>query len=88
MYPFQLISNIFDRIINLKTTTSFSFAGWTFMGVSVLPSFIFDFNDVLKAENISNMYNIYIVVISGLIVIGFMALCLKKFKAMFGSDNK
>lgn len=88
VYPFQLISNIFDRIINLKTTTSFSFAGWTFMGVSVLPSFIFDFNDVLKAENISNMYNIYLVVISGLIVIAFMALCLKKFKAMFGSDNK
>ena len=88
VYPFKLISNVADRIINLKTTTSFSFAGWTFMGVSVLPSFNFDFKAILEADNIANMYNIYLVVISGIIVLGFMVLCLKKFKSMFGSDSK
>lgn len=88
IYPFELISTFADKLVNLKTTTSFSFSGWEFMSVKVLPAFKFDFNDVLQADNVKTMYNVYLVIISGIIVFGFVSMCLKKFNSMFGSGNK
>ena len=58
------------------------------MGVKVLPAFKFDFNDVLMMDNIKTMYNVYLIIVSGVIVFGFFSMCLKKFSSMFGSDNK
>lgn len=87
IYPFELISKFSDKLVNLKTTTSFSGSGWEFMGVKVLPAFKFDFNDVLRTDNIKTMYNVYLVIISGIIVFGFVSMCLKKFYSMFGSGN-
>lgn len=88
IYPFELISKFSDKLVNLKTTTSFSGSGWEFMGIKVLPAFKFDFNDVLRTDNIKTMYNLYFVIVSGVIIFGFFSMCLKKFSSMFGSDNK
>lgn len=88
IYPFELFSKFSDKLVNLKTTTSFSGSGWEFMGVKVLPAFKFDFNDVLMTDNIKTMYNVYLIIVSGVIVFGFFSMCLKKFSSMFGSDNK
>lgn len=83
IYPFELIVNILNRFLTLTRSSVISFSGFNYPGTSqqIIPSFSYDFDDLLSTGNFATLYNYYFILINGIISFAFINLCIKKFNS-------
>lgn len=84
-YPFEFISNLFNKISNITTTTSLHIPNIKLPGidVNVIPATTFNLLETFQKEGIVGYYNLLKLVTNGLLVFGFISLCFKKFNEFF-----
>lgn len=87
-YPVELVVEFLTRLYNLSTSldSSFvlSFPDLKLMDTVLISGFSFDFNTFLQDETFKNIYNIYLISVDVVLILGLVILCKNTFVDIFG----
>lgn len=85
-YPFELIINIFGRIINInyeQPILKIPELKDPFTKVVFLNSINYDFNNILEIKEVNYLYNIYLIIVDVILIFLFVNLCKNTFEEVF-----
>lgn len=87
-YPFDLVIDFLTRVVdtcsNVSSNAVLSVPDLTFMGVTLIHSFTFDFNSLLVNDGLKTVYNIYLVVVDVILSLMLVNLAKNTFTEVFG----
>ena len=90
IYPVELLSNFINRFNNLSNSQNavFNIPTVSFMGVTIINQTSFDLLSLVNSsESLKNLYSIYRIFVSGLIVVWLCLLAKKKYDETFGGGK-
>lgn len=88
-YPFEVVIDFLTKFVNACNSMSSSSAvinvpELKFMGVTLISSFVYDFNSLLANDTLKTIHNIYLVVIDVMFSLMLVNLAKNTFAEIFG----
>lgn len=87
-YPIEIVIEFLTRLYNLSTSLDsnfvLSFPDLKLMDTVLISGFSFDFNTFLQNETFKNIYDIYLICVDVVLILGLVVLCKNTFVDIFG----
>lgn len=87
-YPIELVIEFLTRLYNVSGSLGNNFVINTpalqIMDTTIIPSSAYNFNTLLENETFANVYNIYLICVDVILILGLVILCKNTFADVFG----
>lgn len=90
--PFEIVINLFQRILTIDYSNPHVEIGPYTLPLNedfeLVPKITYYFNDLLENQKFKDVYDIYLVIVDGIIYTGFVYLCYCKYEEIIGGSKK
>lgn len=87
-YPIEIVIEFMTRLYNLSNSLDdnfvLTFPDLKFMNTTLIGGFSFDFNTFLSDDTFKNVYDIYLICVDVVLILGLVVLCKNTFADVFG----
>lgn len=90
--PFSIVIDLLNRIINVDFSDPMvEFGPYNLPlndDIQLVNHYEYHFNDLLQDENLSEVYNIYLLVVDGILIFGFLYMLYCKYEEIIGGNKE